>query len=204
MRCRICSAELPDDAMFCGECGSSTSATPESRRRADPRPGDTAILDRGRLTSGVVSLPVPLPPVDVPRVDVPPAETAATPPSAAAPPAHAPAPPAPRRPSFTLRFSTGEVRLVSGTGLVGRRPLPQPGEAFDHLVQIADRTLSVSKTHVEFGEHEGELWVADRFSGNGTIVRRSDEPAVRCEPGRRYLVPRGASVHLAEQSFSVE
>ena len=102
-----------------------------------------------------------------------------------------------------LAFSTGETRTVFGTGLIGRKPLPQPGEAFDHLVQIADRTLSVSKTHLEFGQHDGVLWVADRFSGNGTIVRRPDDGALRCEPGRRYLVPRGSRVELAEQSFTV-
>lgn len=231
MRCRICSAELPDGAMFCGECGSSTSATPESRRRADPRPGDTQILDRDRMTSGVVSLPVPLPtslqgavdagvatadapvaevrraaesPVDARPADVPQSLPVPSPPPVPSTPPVPSPPSGPTRPSFTLRFSTGEVRRVSGTGLVGRRPLPQPGEDFDHLVQIADRTLSVSKTHVEFGEHDGQLWVADRFSGNGTIVRRVDEPAVRCEPGRRYLVPRGGRVDLAEQSFTVE
>ncbi|QEO13414.1 zinc ribbon domain-containing protein [Agromyces intestinalis] len=178
MKCRICGAELPAGAMFCGECGSSSSATPESRRRVDPRPGDTTILHRS--PSGVVSVSVP---------------------SAAPEPAIAPA--ATPGATFTLRFSTGEVRTVFGTGLVGRNPLPQPGEVFDHLVQIADRTLSVSKTHLEFGQHDGELWVADRFSGNGTILRRGHDGAVRCEPGRRYLVPRGALVQLAEQSFVV-
>ena len=45
MTCRICGADLPEGAMFCGECGSSTSATPESRRRPDPRPGDTFRLN---------------------------------------------------------------------------------------------------------------------------------------------------------------
>ncbi|GAA1776183.1 zinc-ribbon domain-containing protein [Agromyces lapidis] len=199
MRCRICGAELPAEAMFCGECGSSTSATPESRRRADPRPGDTTVVDRLRTSqrnSGVVSVPVEGFAAPVP---IPEAGHVAT-------SAERPAPPAAERPAaprFTLRFSTGETLMVFGTGLIGRRPLPQPGEEFDHLVQIADRTLSVSKTHLEFGEHEGVLWVADRFSGNGTVVRRPDDGALRCEPGRRYLVPRGSRVELAEQSFVV-
>lgn len=198
MRCRICGAELPAEAMFCGECGSSTSATPESRRRADPRPGDTTVVDRLRVSqrnSGVISVPVEgfAAPVPLPE-------------SGAAAVAERPATPAveqPAAPRFTLRFSTGETLTVFGTGLIGRRPLPQPGEEFDHLVQIADRTLSVSKTHLEFGEHDGVLWVADRFSGNGTVVRRPDDGALRCEPGRRYLVPRGSRVELAEQSFVV-
>lgn len=210
MRCRICGAELPVEAMFCGECGSSTSATPESRRRADPRPGDTTVVDRLRVSqrnSGVISVPVEgfAAPVPIPEPgtargsDDEPAAAAA----AAAGGHPAPAVEQPAAPRFTLRFSTGETATVFGTGLIGRKPLPQPGEAFDHLVQIADRTLSVSKTHLEFGEHDGVLWVADRFSGNGTVVRRPDDGALRCEPGRRYLVPRGSRVELAEQSFVV-
>ena len=59
MTCRICGADLPVGAMFCGECGSSTSATPESRRRPDPRPGDTTEFERSaRQGSGIISIPV--------------------------------------------------------------------------------------------------------------------------------------------------
>lgn len=252
MNCRICGAELPEGAMFCGECGSSTSATPESRRKPDPRPGDTTIVERlPKRHSGVISIPVgafrtpdgrlaeqarddegadasrqPPPtaagataqhsrisPLDDVPVGFPDAEPGAAEasgptydggvvdgaPSVAAPVA---APAGSDR--FRLRFSTGETRIVFGSGLIGRKPLPQAGERFDHLVQIADRTLSVSKTHLEFGSHDGVLWIADRFSGNGTVVRRPDDGALRCEPGRRYLVPRGSTVEIAQQSFAVD
>ena len=217
MTCLICGADLPEGAMFCGDCGSSTSATPESRRRVDPRPGDTTSIERParRNTSGVISIPVhgfhaATAIAGDPMADAGP-EAAAAIGSDAASDAGAEAGPAAGEPTtlistsprFVLAFSTGETRTVFGTGLIGRKPLPQPGEAFDHLVQIADRTLSVSKTHLEFGQHDGVLWVADRFSGNGTIVRRPDDGALRCEPGRRYLVPRGSRVELAEQSFTV-
>jgi hypothetical protein len=198
--CRICGAELPEGAMFCGDCGSSTSATPESRRRADPRPGDTTAIERpARRNSGVISIAVDefraASEISVHEGD----EDAGAIPGTRARAVVADA----AAPTFVLAFSTGETRTVFGTGLIGRKPLPQPGERFDQLVQIADRSLSVSKTHLEFGEHEGVLWIADRFSGNGTIVRRPDDGAVRCEPGRRYLVPRGSRVELAEQSFVV-
>ena len=219
MTCLICGADLPEGAMFCGDCGSSTSATPESRRRVDPRPGDTTAIERParRNTSGVISIPVhgfraATAIAGDSMADAGPeaaADAAAVrPPARMPPPMPVAAPEEPTAltstsPRFVLAFSTGETRTVFGTGLIGRKPLPQPGEAFDHLVQIADRTLSVSKTHLEFGQHDGVLWVADRFSGNGTIVRRPDDGALRCEPGRRYLVPRGSRVELAEQSFTV-
>ncbi|WP_448809477.1 hypothetical protein [Agromyces bauzanensis] len=195
MNCRICGAVLPEGAMFCGDCGSSTTATPESRRRPDPRPGDTTAIEGPvRRASGVISVPVD-------GFHATSHLLAAVSPDGAAADGPSTARPSPR---FVLAFSTGETRTVFGTGLIGRKPLPQPGEAFDQLVQIADRTRSVSKTHLEFGEHEGILWIADRFSGNGTIVRRPDDGALRCEPGRRYLVPRGSRVELAEQFFTVE
>ena len=200
--------------MFCGECGSSTSATPESRRPVDPRPGDTSVMHRSE--SGVISVPVTGAPDAVDPAAVAPPEHPAAPPDAAGSVAWPGEPAAPSRPvegrtaipeagpaAWELRFTTGEVVTVSGTGLVGRRPMPQPGERFTHLVQIVDRGLSVSKTHLEFGEHDGELWVADRFSSNGTVVRRPGEEGVRCEPGRRMLVPRGSRVEIGEQAFSV-
>jgi hypothetical protein len=193
--------------MFCGECGSSTSATPESRRPIDPRPGDTYVLHRSE--SGVISVPLQdLPPVAAPVVTqapaapVVPGESAGQEPDGSEP-SLGTSPVARPVPAFVLTFTTGEVITVSGDGLIGRRPMPQPGESFAHLVQIVDRGLSVSKTHLEFGEHEGGLWVADRFSSNGTVVRRPGEDGLRCEPGRRVLVPRGSRVEIGEQAFTV-
>jgi len=217
MNCRICGAPLPVGAMFCGECGSSTRATPSSRKRPDARPSDTTIIQPLAPAPSVISVPVDVSPPqhpvpgDVPRNENTPDVTAMDSESAGAHGAQAPAPAAvPSAPSpttaevrFVLQFSTGETVSVSGSGLVGRRPLPQPAEHFDHLIQIADVGMSVSKSHLEFGQHDGELWISDRFSGNGTVIRRPGEAALRCEPGRRYLVPRGSRVEVADQFFVV-
>ena len=221
MNCRICGAELPEGAMFCGECGSSTSATPESRRPLDPRPGDTYVMHRSE--SGVISIPIEgLPPA---KADVPAVETEggadvavdALPQPEPSEPAASEPPTSVVQPRFVLTFTTGEVVTVAGDGLIGRRPMPEPGESFAHLVQIVERGLSraarssgvsrrglsVSKTHLEFGEHDGALWIADRFSSNGTVVRRPGDAGIRCEPGRRVLVPRGSRVEIGEQAFTV-
>lgn len=216
MNCRICGAPLPAGAMFCGECGSSSTATPATRKRADPRPSDTTVIQRLLQQPTVTSVPINadgLMPEGQPQASSPaspasPAEPA-EPAEAAAAPAPWPLPvvaepPAQSQPGgslFTLQFSTGERASVSGSGLLGRRPLPQPSEVFDHLIQISDTGMSVSKSHLEFGQQDGELWVSDRFSGNGTIIRRPGEAAVRCEPGRRYRVPRGTRVEIADQFF---
>lgn len=104
---------------------------------------------------------------------------------------------------FVLQFSTGESIAIDGTGLVGRAPAPQPGESFDQLVRIVDPGKSVSKTHLEFGQEGGALWVSDRWSGNGTVVRPRDLPPRRADPGVRVRVTRGTRVEIGEQFFVV-
>lgn len=106
-------------------------------------------------------------------------------------------------PRFVLQFSTGESATVSGSGLIGRSPRPEPGEFFDDLVTVSDPSRSVSKTHLEFGHEGGEFWIKDRFSGNGTVLRAPDAPVVQLVADRRYRVPRGSRVDVGEQFFVV-
>jgi hypothetical protein len=222
--------------MFCGECGSSTTATPLSRKRSDPSAGDTTIIQPLPPQSSVFSIPYRMPadalagrPVVAPAHDVPPAsfpagvgepeppsaasssfEPSTAAPSSAEPragdadavePVAAEATGAPAAAHFVLQFSTGEQVVVAGTGLLGRRPHALPDETFDHFVQIHDVSMSVSKSHLEFGQHNGEFWINDRMSGNGTVIRRRDDSVLRCEPGRRYLVARGSRVEIGDQFF---
>ncbi len=188
MTCAACGAELPDGALICGVCGRSVSSTaqvgtrPQAKLEAAPTKGDTAQLD-----------PFPW--------GLPAASTAEVPRTAPVEPLPAPERPAGER--FVLQFSTGESFTVTGTGLVGRNPNPEPGEYFDHAVSIADPGKSVSKTHLEFGQDDGVFWISDRFSGNGTLARDPEGQPKRCEPGRRYRVVRGGRVDIGDQFFVV-
>lgn len=105
--------------------------------------------------------------------------------------------------AYVLRFSTGEAASVSGSGLIGRKPQAQPGEYVDQLVVVSDSSRTVSKTHLEFGEELGQLWICDRYSGNGSVIREPGKTARRCEPGRRYIVTRGTHVDIGDQSFLI-
>ncbi|PZF14724.1 hypothetical protein DEJ25_03465 [Curtobacterium sp. MCPF17_011] len=105
---------------------------------------------------------------------------------------------------FLLHFSTGERLGVHGSALLGRLPRPEAGERFDDLLTIRDPGKSVSKTHLELGRDGDDLWVSDRYSGNGTVVRHIDGSIRRCEPGRRYRVERGARVDVGEQFFLLQ
>ena len=238
MNCRVCGSELPDGAMFCGECGSSVTATRIQRPAArDPRPSDTTIiapLPRPAVAgprSTIHSVPVPQPqftadvaehaaqagaaseeqqvapePAAQPEFapsDIAPTESAPTEivPTEIAQPEFAQPEFAQRE--FALTASTGEEFSIAGSGLLGRRPIAQPGESVGQFVAIADTGRSVSKTHLEFGIEAGELWICDRYSANGTvIVPPGGEPRM-CEPGRRYRVAPGSRIEIGDQYLDV-
>lgn len=185
--CRQCGAELAASDIFCGECGYLVNppTSGESKRVntavIEPMldlfaPADRAASVRQAGLS------------DVNELDI--EDTRIT---------------RSRRSGerFVLQFSTGESVAVFGSGLVGRNPRSEPNEYVDQFVRVTDPTRSVSKTHLEFGQDSGAFWVRDRYSGNGTVVREAERRPVRCEPGRRYLVPRGTRVDVGDQFFVV-
>jgi len=240
MNCPVCGADLPQEALFCGECGSSVTAKPKTRPLVrDPRPSDTTVIKPlNRSATAAPSEPATPPAAPPSEPATPPAAPPSEPATPTAAPPVPPAPPVQTAPragvqdgtsdlpgratgavdaspagagtgpetsaSFILRFSTGERIVVSGTGLIGRRPIAQPGEQPEQLVSVADTGRSVSKTHLEFGIEAGDLWISDRYSANGTsIIQRSGEVR-RCEPGRRYRVTRGAAVEIGDQRIDVD
>lgn len=174
--CAQCGTSMAADDIFCPECGQvSPSINTEIAR-----PSDTNIIDPVKpegLTVGSLS-----------RESLESSADSA---------------PHEQAESFVLQFSTGESFTVTGTGLIGRSPKPEPGEFFDRLVQIADPGRSVSKTHLEFGQESGRFWIKDRFSGNGTVFREPELKPIRCRPDHRYSISRGTRVDLGEQFFVV-
>jgi hypothetical protein len=194
MICRVCGSQLADGTLFCGSCGSSVTATrvrpPEV---ADRRLSDTTVVER--LPKPAMVGRFPGEPAPTEAMTIQPIESA--PPVVSAPPTER------TTPRYTLSFSGGEVIEVTGSGLVGRRPITQPGEQVDQIVAIQDPARSVSKTHLEFGLEAGELWICDRYSGNGTVVHPLGGVARQCEAGRRYRVTAGTRVEIGDQWFDV-
>jgi hypothetical protein len=199
--CENCGATMASDEVFCGECG----AVSKSAAHNLSQPRDTAIIDRMVVEP---ELPEPFVPVQQES------QSAAVPDAAEdrleAPFADEEDVEAtrifgrrPRGERFVLQFSTGESSTAYGTGLIGRNPIPEPGEYFDQLVRVVDPSRSVSKVHLEFGQEAGVFWIMDRFSGNGTILREPEAAPVRCQPQRRYRIPRGTRVEIGEQFFIV-
>jgi len=203
--------------MFCGECGSAVYPPEAERGKADTADIDDAFqlhlnlepADADGNPTRVVEL------AEAPLTwRLPPAIEASgaglTPPSPASVES-APVDESTRMPErarvasarFTLHFSTGESVTVDGTGLIGRRPIPQPGEYFDALITIDDPGRSVSKIHLEFGQDGGVFWISDRYSANGTVIREPERQPRLCAAGMRARVSRGSRVDIGEQFFLV-
>lgn len=191
LKCRICGSELFEGAIFCGECGSAVEATPYLRHPVeDSRPTDTRVVTSTVLrTINETAVRRSVGSRQAPVVE-----------ASALPDQGDLAEPVP---TWVLAASTGERVIVSGSGLVGRKPVAAEGESFDQLVALTDPTRSVSKTHLEFGVDGGELWVLDRFSSNGSAVVGADGRRRECEPGRRYRVARGSRVEIGDQYLIV-
>ena len=202
-RCAQCGAPLAASDIFCPECGFV-----RQRESPRPRPSDTNVLDP--FPWGLPRAAEPVPRYRAPLAFEPDVAPVAQPEAPGMPFADITdvsetrlVPRGPRGDRFVLQFSTGESVSVSGTGLIGRNPVAEPGEYFDTLVAIVDPGRSVSKTHLEFGQDDTSFWVSDRYSGNGTVMREPDREPRRCEAGKRYRVVRGTRVEIGEQFFIV-
>jgi zinc-ribbon domain len=227
MNCRVCGTKLPEGAMFCGECGSSVTSSRVPRAAVqDPRPSDTSIVQPlvgfsrpGPARPGPEFPPehrTPIPSVGSPEASRVPEESPVPEEPHGTVQFEAPAEPpltvAPDAPvyvetdppvTFIFDLSSGSSVIVRGSGLLGRRPSAQPGESFDQLITFIDPERSVSKTHLEFGIEGLELWVSDRYSANGTIIRPRSGQARLLDPGHRYRVDRGTRVDVGDQHFDV-
>ena len=208
MRCEVCHSELPEGALFCGECGSSLSRTqainvvpevviPEAKAPevgvADEKP--MPVRDQPETTSTNIVEQVesvelselfdslPQEPVVLPRFADEVELGTVT--------------------DFTVTLATGESVVMSRSALVGRMPQPVEGEEFEHLIVVHDPGRSVSKTHLELGVDQGQLWMKDRGSGNGSIVREPGFVPRRAQPGTRYDIVRGTRIDMGDLHLTI-
>jgi serine/threonine protein phosphatase PrpC len=108
----------------------------------------------------------------------------------------------PDRPVIRLEFDDGTTVGVRGGGLIGRDPAPASDEKVEQLVTLADDTLSVSRTHLEFGIGESGLWIRDRSSTNGSVIEMEGR-RTPIEPGLRVPAPAGCMIHLGARHVTV-
>jgi serine/threonine protein phosphatase PrpC len=103
---------------------------------------------------------------------------------------------------WRLEFEDGTSLPVTGSGLIGRDPVAATGEKVEHLVALADDTLSLSRTHLEFGIGEFGLWVRDRLSTNGSEIEVNGR-RTPIERGSRIPAPSGCTIHMGARRLKV-
>ncbi|GAA2227369.1 RDD family protein [Herbiconiux moechotypicola] len=111
--------------------------------------------------------------------------------------------------ALAFRLDTGELIPIVGHGVLGRDPVSPTGDAADLVVALTGDTLSVSKTHLEFGLDRAAdgsataVWVSDRGSTNGTALVRADGERLPLDPGERIPVQAGDRVQVGTRVISV-
>lgn len=99
-------------------------------------------------------------------------------------------------------LSSGVVAPLTDPLLIGRAPHAHPGEIARTLI-APDPSRRVSKTHLELRPEDGQVFVIDRGSTNGTMIVRGEQ-VLRCEAGRRALLEPGDRVHFGPLSLVIE
>jgi hypothetical protein len=192
-RCEYCGAELRPNSMFCLSCGQLVTSGRAPVAAPLPAPVATTRPPLERTA----------PPVARPAAA--PAASPAPAPAAAVPvPVAVPAPPSPLASSatFVISFSTGQRLVVDGPVVVGRRPEQAAAETGAAGFAVADPERSTSRAHAVFDVVDGQLVVADRGSGNGTVVHRAGVE-IECVEGRPVALRPGDELELGSVGATV-
>lgn len=209
--------ELP--SMASGVSGESALRIPGARSRSGVvGPGSTGAqwevaADSSAVFEGVIAdvpgaapaaaEPAPLPSPPAPTDAPAPTHAApATAPAVATVDAAAPAVPT-RRAQAMVRFDDGSIVRVPGTALIGRDPEAAADEQVDALVRLDDPERLMSKTHAAFGQDRDGVWITDRGSRNGTLLRAPGGETVEVPAGEHVRVPVGWTAHVGGRSFEL-
>ena len=204
MECEVCHSALPAGALFCGECGSSLART-QNVPVVQPREPEASIPPSESFIPAAEPDSVTTSTNIVECIDGNDlSELFDAPPVAVVePPRFATEAELASVSSFTVTLATGESVDITQSALLGRMPQPAEGEEFEHLIVVTDPGRSVSKTHLEFGVEGDELWISDRNSGNGSIIREPGVVPRRAQPGTRYTVVRGTRVDIGDLHLTI-
>jgi serine/threonine protein phosphatase PrpC len=112
-------------------------------------------------------------------------------------------PPGPFPKRYRLEFDDGTSVAVRGRGFIGRDPGAGADTDVEHLIRLVDDTLSVSRTHLEFGVDESGLWFRDCASTNGSEIE-IDGHRSPLEGTVPVTAPPGCTVHLGARHVRVE
>lgn len=97
-------------------------------------------------------------------------------------------------------WDDGSRQALYGRTIFGRNPSSEAGA---NVVAVRDETLSLSKTHFEIGSDDDGLFVIDRHSTNGVLLRRGDDRR-KAAPGERTSVRAGDILEFGDRHVTLE
>jgi hypothetical protein len=106
-------------------------------------------------------------------------------------------------PTAEIIWDTGRSMTINGRALIGRDPVPTPGEQADHLLSVTTESVGVSKTHFQMDVGPAGITVLDRQSRNGVRVISPDGSVRVCPPGVPVSVQVGDAIHFGGRSVTL-
>ncbi len=102
--------------------------------------------------------------------------------------------------TIALTVQGGEtVTLEDAVLVIGRNPVCAAGEN-----GLRVNSPLVSKTHVAIGIRDGDVWMQDRESTNGTTITDEAGRTADLRPGRRTMVPLPIMFQFGDQFARIE
>lgn len=95
----------------------------------------------------------------------------------------------------TLVQANGKRTPITSVMVIGRDPEPNPGEK---VLQLADATMAMSRTHLRVGVDARGIWAEDAFSANGTAIVQPDGMTMLLQQGKREYLKSGVSLIVGE------
>lgn len=103
----------------------------------------------------------------------------------------------------TLEWDSGVRVVAAGLVLIGREPIPEPGEKADRRLAVGSESRGVSKTHLALTISADGVTVTDRHSTNGVTIVRADGNTERCAPGVPTPVQLGDRIRFGGRSIMI-
>jgi pSer/pThr/pTyr-binding forkhead associated (FHA) protein len=104
-------------------------------------------------------------------------------------------------PVLTVSFAGGDVVRITGTALVGRRPMNNTVVDLD-VVRVEDPSRNLSRTHFVIAWADDVPAIVDQHSGNGTVIERGDVELV-ATPGVALPLQDGDRLRFGDLSADV-
>lgn len=103
-----------------------------------------------------------------------------------------------RGPRWALSLPDATTVPLSGTCVVGRRPVPPPESPDAEPIALADPLKTLSKTHALIEVANDGLWITDLGSTNGTEITTGDGTARPARAHERISVLEGDTIAFGD------